>query len=59
MKFKLTDKCAICEKNIKIAYAPMDEWKINGNICSECYSERIGKHYPGKHIRTNRPDDFE
>ena len=56
----MTEKCAVCEKDIvKPSYAPMEEWKINGNICSKCYSEKLSKHYPGKHIRTNRLEDFE
>lgn len=60
LKFKMTEKCAVCKKDIvNTTYVPMDEWNITGNLCSECYSEKIGKHYPGKHIRTNRLEDFK
>jgi hypothetical protein len=56
----MTEKCTICEKDIgDIKYAPMEEWSINGNICSKCYSQKLEEHYPGKHIRTNRLEDFE
>ena len=44
----MTEKCAMCKKDIvNVTYVPMDEWNITGNLCSECYSEKIGKHYPG------------
>ena len=56
----MTEKCAVCKKDIvNTTYVPMDEWNITGNLCSKCYSEKIGKHYPGKHIRTNRLEDFK
>ena len=56
----MTEKCTICEKDIgDIKYAPMEEWSINGNICSKCYSQKLEEHYPGKHIRTNRLENSE
>ena len=59
MKLKLAEKCTICKKDVVLKYTPMEEWDIKGTICSKCYSERLEKHYPGKHIRTNRMEDFE
>jgi len=56
----MTEKCSICEKDIvNVTYVPMDEWKIKGKICSQCYSKRIEEYYPGKHVRTNRLEDFK
>ena len=56
----MAGKCIVCEKDIgSITYAPMEEWDVKGNLCGKCYSEKLGKHYPGKHIRTNRLEDFE
>ena len=56
----MAGKCTVCEKDIvNTTYVPMDEWKIKGNLCSKCYSQKIEEHYPGKHIRTNRLEDFE
>ena len=56
----MAGKCTVCEKDIvNTTYVPMDEWEIKGSICSKCYSQKLEKHYPGKHIRTNRLEDFE
>jgi hypothetical protein len=52
-KIILSDKCAACSNKIDIPYKPMESWKIDGVLCSKCYSEKISKHYPGDHIRVN------
>jgi len=31
----------------------MESWKIDGMLCSKCYSGNISKHYPGDHVRVN------
>ncbi len=35
------EKCILCNELVKIKYIPMDEWKINGVLCSKCYSKKI------------------
>ena len=50
----MAEKCSVCKNEIDVEYKPMDEWKVEGNICSKCYSQKLEEHYPGDHIRTNR-----
>ena len=50
----MAEKCSVCNNEIDVEYKPMDEWKIEGSICSKCYSQKLEEHYPGEHIRTNR-----
>ena len=49
----MVEKCSVCNNDIDLEYKPMDEWKIDGKICGECYSQKLNEHYPGEHIRTN------
>ena len=49
----LTDKCALCNNKIDFAYKPMEDWKIDGMLCSKCYSKKISQYYPGDHVRVN------
>lgn len=49
--------CTICSKNIDKKYIPMKEWKIEGAICSKCYSKKISDFYPGEHVRVNLSDE--
>ena len=53
----MTLTCSLCKNAIVIEYKPMDEWNVKGSICSKCYSQKIGEHYPGEHIRTTRLND--
>ena len=48
------EKCAICGERIQLRYNSMDEWKIKGSICGNCYSKKINEHYPGEHVRVNK-----
>ncbi len=48
------EKCAICSEKIQLRFNPMDEWGIEGSICGDCYSKKIGEHYPGEHVRVNK-----
>ena len=48
------DKCVICSEKIQLRYNPMEEWGIEGSICGKCYSKKLGKHYPGEHVRVNK-----
>ena len=41
---KSDDKCVLCNGIIKTSYVPMKQWKIEGNICSECYSKKISEY---------------
>ena len=50
----MAEKCSVCNNEIDVEYKPMDEWKVKGNICSKCYSQKLEEYYPGEHIRTNR-----
>ena len=55
----MNEKCSICNGLIDIEYKPMDEWKVEGMICSKCYSQKLNEYYPGEHIRTNRLNNDE
>ena len=50
----MAEKCSVCKNEIDVEYKPMDERKVEGNICSKCYSQKLEEYYPGEHIRTNR-----
>jgi len=50
------EKCTICGKKIEMRYNPMEEWKIKGPICGDCYSKKINEHYPGDHARVNKEE---
>ena len=53
-------KCTQCDEDVGATpYNPMPEWKIEGPLCSKCYSKNISKHYPGEHVRLNLMDDDE
>jgi len=48
-------KCVECSNEIgEIPYNPMPEWKIKGQLCGKCYSDKLGEFYPGDHVRVNR-----
>ena len=51
------EKCTICNEKVKLRYKPMEEWKIEGTLCGECYSKKVHEHYPGEHIRVNKDLD--
>jgi len=34
-------------------FNPMKEWSINGELCGDCYSKKLGEYYPGEHVRVN------
>ena len=48
------EKCAICGEKIELHFNPMDEWRIEGSICGNCYSKKIKEYYPGEHVRVNK-----
>jgi len=51
-------KCTQCDEDVgSVSYNPMDEWKIEGPLCSKCYSSKLEEHYPGDHVRVNRLTD--
>ena len=53
-KNKVTkEKCKLCGGEINQTFYPMEEWKMEGPICGDCYSEKISKHYPGEHVRVD------
>ena len=53
---KSDDKCVLCNGTIKTSYAPMKQWKIEGNICGKCYTKKISEFYPGEHVRVDLSD---
>ena len=48
------EKCVVCSGKIDLYYNAMEEWKIEGSLCGECYSKKLHEYYPGEHIRVNR-----
>jgi hypothetical protein len=56
MKMKPDVRCALCNGIIKMNYAPMKQWKIEGNICGKCYTKKISEFYPGEHARVDLSD---
>jgi hypothetical protein len=48
-----SEKCAVCDSDIKIVYSPMKEWGIDGHLCGKCYSKKLSGFYPGDHERVN------
>tara|TARA_Y100000590_G_scaffold9744_1_gene11987 strand:- start:249 stop:446 length:198 start_codon:yes stop_codon:yes gene_type:complete len=57
----MVKKCTQCQIDLdeKVFYEPMSEWKIEGPLCSVCYSEQIKKFYPGQHVRLNLEEGEE
>ena len=49
-------RCALCNEIIKMVFVPMEQWKIEGKICGECYSKKLSEFYPGEHVRVNLSD---
>jgi hypothetical protein len=47
-------KCAICSDEISMRFNPMKEWSIDGVLCGDCYSKKLGEFYPGDHTRVNK-----
>ena len=35
-------------------YLPMEEWNLEGSLCSKCYSKKLNEFYPGDHTRVNK-----
>ena len=54
---KKEEKCVLCQALIEVKYSPMEEWKIEGSLCGECYSKKLSEFYPGEHVRVNLSDD--
>ena len=48
------EKCAICSEEISMHFRPMKEWSIDGVLCGDCYSKKLGEFYPGDHTRVNK-----
>lgn len=53
----LKEKCTICSAEMEMRFNPMKEWKIDGQICGDCYSKKLHDHYPGEHVRVNKDLD--
>ena len=51
------DKCTLCNKSMEHTYKPMKEWKIDGTLCSDCYSKKLSDFYPGEHVRVDLTKD--
>jgi len=34
-------------------FNPMEEWKLDGPLCGDCYSKKLSEFYPGDHKRVN------
>lgn len=49
-------KCTICGDKIEMQFNPMEEWKINGPLCGDCYSKKLDEYYPGDHTRVNKEE---
>ena len=49
--------CVVCGANVEKKYIPMKEWKIEGDLCGKCYSQKISEFYPGDHVRVNLTDE--
>lgn len=47
-------KCAICNEEVSMHFVPMKEWSIDGVLCGDCYSKKLGEFYPGEHVRVNK-----
>lgn len=50
----IVQQCSLCNGPLDHVYVPMESWNIKGNLCSACYSKKIGEHYPGSHERVNK-----
>ena len=46
-------KCSQCDAEMELSYVPMEEWKIDGFLCSKCYSQKLAEFYPGEHVRVD------
>jgi len=38
-------KCTLCDKKITFKYQSMPEWNILGDLCGDCYSEKLKQYY--------------
>tara|TARA_B100001765_G_scaffold4165_1_gene2526 strand:- start:337 stop:504 length:168 start_codon:yes stop_codon:yes gene_type:complete len=50
-------KCSLCEAEMELDYVPMEEWKIDGFLCSKCYSQKLAEFYPGEHVRVEPSEE--
>ena len=57
MELGTSEKCSLCKEPMEIKYKAMEEWKIEGSLCSKCYSKKLHEHYPGEHVRVNLSED--
>jgi hypothetical protein len=48
-----SEKCVVCDGDIEQKYLPMEEWGIDGYLCSKCYSKKLSEFYPGDHVRVD------
>tara|TARA_Y100000590_G_scaffold323383_1_gene366651 strand:- start:249 stop:431 length:183 start_codon:yes stop_codon:yes gene_type:complete len=57
----MAEKCTQCQIDLdnEVFYQPMSEWKVEGPLCSGCYSEKIKEFYPGTHVRLNLEEGEE
>ncbi len=45
-------KCSLCNGEITFVYKPMEQWKISGNLCGECYDRKLVEYYLPSGIST-------
>jgi len=51
---KIKQKCTICNEEVDMHFNPMEEWKLDGILCGDCYSKQLADFYPGDHTRVNK-----
>ena len=51
----LTDtKCSLCNNQISLfRYKAMKQWNIQGDLCNDCYSNKLTEHYISKKENSN------
>ena len=50
-------QCSLSEAEMELNYVPMEEWKIDGFLCSKCYSQKLAEFYPGEHVRVEPSEE--
>ena len=54
MKMSADTKCSICNNQISLfRYKAMKQWNIQGDLCNDCYSNKLTEHYISKKENSN------
>jgi hypothetical protein len=54
MKMSTDTKCSICNNQISLfRYKAMKQWNIQGDLCNDCYSNKLTEHYISKKENSN------